>query len=103
MRDAVYNPLADYLSDPTHYPIRDATMNTPDGYQRAAKQAADRWKKFQSDELRDQIIDTWQMTKVHRADTGNSVRLPALRVIWQDAFKDIGSWKFDFMKDETTF
>jgi hypothetical protein len=74
-------------------------MNTPDGYERAAKKAAERWKDNPTPQLKEQIIATWQMTKVHRADTENMVRIGELQAIWQMAFKD-SRWDFDFTKDD---
>jgi hypothetical protein len=75
-------------------------MNTPDGYEQAAKKAAERWKENPTSQLKEQIIATWRMTKEHRADTGSNVRIGQLQAIWQAVFKDATNWDFDFTKDD---
>jgi hypothetical protein len=75
-------------------------MNTPDGYEQAAKKAAERWKDNPTSQLKDQIIATWRMTKEHRAATGSNVRIGQLQAIWQAAFKEAAGWDFEFAKDD---
>jgi hypothetical protein len=80
--------------------LGEAAMNTADGYEQAAKKAAERWKDNPTCQLKEQIIATWRMTKEHRADTESNVRIRQLQLIWQAAFKDAVSWDFDFTKDD---
>jgi hypothetical protein len=75
-------------------------MNTPDGYEQAARYAAGRWKANPTLELKAQIIATWRMTKEHRVDSQSSVRIGELQAIWQAAFKDGPGWDFDFTEDD---
>jgi hypothetical protein len=72
-------------------------MRTPEDYQQAAANAAERWKRNPSPELREQIIATFRLTKViERA--GSIPNMAQLRKIWQDAFA--GSPEFDFVRDD---
>jgi hypothetical protein len=77
-------------------------MRTPEDYEQAAKSAAARWKANATPQLKDQIIATWRMNKAHRSESGSSIRIGQLQDIWQQAFKDVAGWDFDFTKDDMT-
>ncbi len=77
-------------------------MNIPEGYKEAATKAAERWKANQNPELKAQIIASWRMTKEYMKETQsrNGVRIGQLQGIWQEAFKAVPGWDFDFTKDD---
>jgi hypothetical protein len=75
-------------------------MNTPDGYEEAARKAAERWKSRPTPELRDQIIATWRMAKEHMRASESGVRIGQLQEIWEGAFHEVADWDFDFRQDD---
>jgi hypothetical protein len=74
-------------------------FNSHEAFKEAAANAAARWKKNPTDELKEQIIATYRLTRqIQKASPSGGGTLGSLPEIWVEAFKDDPT-AFDFAGD----